>query len=219
MSGDFQPYVVKQGDYLAKLAFLHGFDAEAVWNDAKNEDLRTRRRDPDVLFPGDIIYIPVRTPSTQDVTARSSNDYEAEIPMTEVSLVFEGSDGKAIASEPCEVRGLVGASDAPPQKMATDGSGTLKLEVPVTTRELEVAFPAHNVIFHVGIGDLDPDDELPGVRKRLRNLGFLSLDPNYADDDDMLPGALSAFQGQHGLPQTGQLDEATRKLLLDKHGK
>jgi hypothetical protein len=42
MSGDMQPYVVRQGDYLVKLAWVHGFDAEEVWADEK-PTRRTRR--------------------------------------------------------------------------------------------------------------------------------------------------------------------------------
>ena len=32
-----KPYVIKQGDYLLKVAHLRGFDPDAVWSDPKNE--------------------------------------------------------------------------------------------------------------------------------------------------------------------------------------
>jgi hypothetical protein len=35
-----QPYVIKQGDHLALLAYKFGFDADTVWNDPKNAQLR-----------------------------------------------------------------------------------------------------------------------------------------------------------------------------------
>ena len=35
-----KPYVVKQGDYLLKIAHLAGFDADDVWGHAKNADLK-----------------------------------------------------------------------------------------------------------------------------------------------------------------------------------
>ncbi len=52
MSQEMRPYVVRQGDYLVKLAFVHGFDAEEVWNDPKNEEIRGRRADHNILAPG-----------------------------------------------------------------------------------------------------------------------------------------------------------------------
>lgn len=48
------PYIVQQGDYLAKLAFVHGFEPDEVWNDPKNADLKKLRPDPNVLAPGDV---------------------------------------------------------------------------------------------------------------------------------------------------------------------
>jgi len=56
-----QPYVVLQGEYLAMLAYKLGFDANAVWNDPKNQQLRDAGKlsqDPNVLWPTDVIYIP-----------------------------------------------------------------------------------------------------------------------------------------------------------------
>jgi hypothetical protein len=52
------PYVIKQGDYLAKIAHRFGFDAIAVWNDETNATLRTVRPNPNILYPGDVLYVP-----------------------------------------------------------------------------------------------------------------------------------------------------------------
>ena len=38
-----RPYVIRQGDYITKLAHQRGFDADAIWNDPKNQSLRERR--------------------------------------------------------------------------------------------------------------------------------------------------------------------------------
>jgi len=53
-----QPYIIKQGDYLALLAYTFGFDANIVWNDPTNADLQKLRPDPNILFPGDVLNIP-----------------------------------------------------------------------------------------------------------------------------------------------------------------
>ena len=47
-------YVVKQGDYLAKIARAHGYtDYNALWNAPENQGLRAKRKSPNVLYPGD----------------------------------------------------------------------------------------------------------------------------------------------------------------------
>ena len=56
-----KPYVVKQGDYLLKLAHGLGFDADTVWNADENADLKAKR-DPNILCPGDLLYVPDSEP-------------------------------------------------------------------------------------------------------------------------------------------------------------
>jgi hypothetical protein len=40
------------------LAYRFGFDADTIWQDPANEDLRKQRLDPRLLRPTDILYIP-----------------------------------------------------------------------------------------------------------------------------------------------------------------
>ena len=53
-----KPYVVKAGDYTKKLAHTLGFDADEVWNDPKNAELKKLRKDPDMLVAGDVLFVP-----------------------------------------------------------------------------------------------------------------------------------------------------------------
>jgi hypothetical protein len=73
-------YVVKQGDYLTKLAFTMGFTAADVWSDPKNADLKAARPDPDILAPGDVLYIPDANPEDLGVQGGTSSAYAAAVP-------------------------------------------------------------------------------------------------------------------------------------------
>ena len=55
-----KPYVIKQGDYLTRIAHRLGFVANEVWNDPKNAELKALRSDPDTLKSGDIVFVPSR---------------------------------------------------------------------------------------------------------------------------------------------------------------
>jgi hypothetical protein len=46
------PYVVRQRDYLTKLAHQLSFDGKEVWEDAKNAELKNTRPNMDILAPG-----------------------------------------------------------------------------------------------------------------------------------------------------------------------
>lgn len=212
-----RPYVVKQGDYLTKLAHVHGFDADEVWGHPKNEELRAMRPNPELLAPGDVILIPVLTKEGLSFTAGTTNRYRASVPRIAVDLVFE-DEGGPLAEEPYEVRGLRGA-DGEPLNGQTDADGRVHFEVPVTVREIEILFPRRNVATTALVGDMDPGSEESGIRKRLENLGYLIAGPDLtADREEVLRGALVAFQRSRGLPVTGKLDEDTRKALLEAHG-
>jgi hypothetical protein len=221
-TGDLQPYVVKQGDYLAKLAFVHGFDADQVWNDPKNADLKQRRPDPNVLAPGDVLNIPQKKKEGQPIQKGTANPYTVNVPKVKVDLLFRNGD-QPLAGETCTVEGL-GDPDPNAPPLSTDGGGKLSLDVPVTVRELRVTFPSKDdpkegMVVHCFVGDMDPAADASGVTKRLMNLGYL---PAYFDDDpddegERVRKALTAFQADNGLDTSGEADDATVKALLGNH--
>jgi len=52
-------HTVRQGEYLAKICRQHGFpDWQKVWDNADNADLKSKRKSPNVLYPGDVVVIP-----------------------------------------------------------------------------------------------------------------------------------------------------------------
>jgi hypothetical protein len=211
------PYVVRQGDYLAKLAHQFGFDADDVWNDPANGALRELRKTPDVLYPGDVLQLPVAKPESQSLVGGSGNAYAASIPCVEVILVLRDDTGNLLPSEPCEIEGC-GPPDGPaPPPTSSDGDGKITLAVPVTQREVTIHLPRKNVTLQVLVGDLDPIEETSGVQKRLQNLGY--GDWSEADEEDeTLAGATRAFQKDAGLEPTGTLDDELRQALLRRHG-
>jgi len=51
-------YIIKQGDCLSSIAFKHGFRWKTLWNHANNANLKKRSNDPNIIFPGDTVFIP-----------------------------------------------------------------------------------------------------------------------------------------------------------------
>jgi LysM repeat protein len=51
-------YKVKQGDCLSSIAERYGLFWEKVWNHPKNAKLKEKRKDPNILYPGDVVFVP-----------------------------------------------------------------------------------------------------------------------------------------------------------------
>lgn len=212
-------YVVKSGDYLAKIAHARGFDADQVWDDPKNADLKALRKDPNILHPGDVLYIPEPKPPDLPISGGSSNEYSATIPMVKVTIQFK-DEGGLHANEKFVVDG-----GAVPAEGTSDGDGTVTFEVPVHVGSVRVDFPAHQLAYEVRVGGLDPVEESSGVASRLAHLGY-GLDAAHEElreklfgkDEGRLARAIADFQRDHGLPETGLLDDATRAALKEAHG-
>ncbi|MEO7331670.1 MAG: peptidoglycan-binding domain-containing protein [Minicystis sp.] len=215
MSHERVPYVLRQGDYLAKLPHVFGFDADEVWKDPKNEVIRSLRVDHNILAPGDIVYLPKVPKDGLPILKGKVNAYTAKVPTVEVALAFQNADGTPLADEPYEVQGV----DLPSGSQKTDGEGKLRVQLRVTIRAVTIVFPERHFEYTARVGDLDPLAEQSGVEQRLENLAVLVRDAGSAPlDEDALRAAITVFQAKKGLDPTGTLDEATRGALLEEHG-
>ncbi|MFT3769487.1 MAG: peptidoglycan-binding domain-containing protein [Minicystis sp.] len=224
MSEKMRPYVVRQGDYLTKLAFVHGFDVDEVWSDPKNDEIRGLRKDHNILAPGDVIHLPVKEKEGLPIQKGVTNRYVAKVPKTTLKLRFR--DGAApLAQQRYLVEGA-----ATPSEGSSGDDGQIELTVPVHVTELVVVFPDKKLRFAVRVGHLDPIDERFGLIARLVQLGYLLPPPGDffggvvpgeevdGEDDARLRFALRAFQADRGLDPNGSLDDATREALKSDHG-
>lgn len=212
MSKQWEPYVVKQGDHLGKIAFLRGCDADAIWSNDKNADLARSRKTGAMLHPGDVIHVPPEAPPALELVKGASNRYTAAIPTVPVAVqLVLGADGKRAGNQPFEVHG-VGPEVA---KGTSEADGTVRFEAPILCREAEVRFPKLGVVMPVHIGDLDPIEEKSGQKQRLRNLGYLPFGGEVTDAQ--LAGGFRALQRKNAIPVTGVADAATLDALASEH--
>lgn len=214
-----KPYIVRQGDYVTKIAHLHGFDAQTVWNDPMNAKLREKRPDWNIIHPGDVLWIPERSERRYLIVKNgTTNRYVANIPKMPVELRIQVG-GEPLPDEPYVILGL----GPDPIEGATDQDGWLRTTVPVHVREIEVLLTERDRTLRLRVGDMDPVDTLAGLKKRLTHLGFYQPTRVGVESDDVADGealiaALKAFQSHRGLEPTGKLDDETRKALTGEHG-
>ena len=206
------PHVIRQGEHLVKLAFVHGFNADEVWNDPKNKALRELRKDPMVLAPGDVLHIPAPAKQGLPMSAGTTNRYTAKVPRVDVHIVLHDDAGAPLANEPYVIEGLGGD-----QEKTTAADGAASFAAPVHVREVMLYLPRRHMRMAVRVGDLDPMDESTGVAARLTNLGY--LEAGEEPSAEAVAAAIKELQRAKGLPQTGALDDDTKKALEEAHGR
>ncbi|MEM9691445.1 MAG: hypothetical protein AAGA56_02780 [Myxococcota bacterium] len=212
-----RPYVIQPGDTLRRVAMLHDLDPTSIWGHEKNAEL-AEERDPEMLAPGEILFIPEPEDPTLTVTAETSNQFSAETPTIRVYIKFEGEEGP-LKEEAYVVNGI----GEDPIEGTLDDEGLLDITVPLLLRYFHIEFPERDITHEVAVGFLDPVDVPSGRRARLLHLGHLPVgrdvrDPHVFATRESEQRSTASFQEAHGLEPTGFLDEATGEWLVRRHG-
>jgi hypothetical protein len=203
-------YTVQDGDTLVTIAHAHGFrDWAPIWNHADNATLRAERRNPMVLAPGDTVMIPDK--QTLSATCETNKKHRFVVKALTAHFKFNvrDSEGQPVAAAPYTL--VVGEKTF---EGSTGDGGVIEHEVPhdARTARLTVEIDGAEVAWTLDVGGLQPIGTVDGVKARLNNLGYAvgAIDDQL---DDKAQAAIKHFQLDHGLPTTGDLDDATRKAI------
>jgi N-acetylmuramoyl-L-alanine amidase len=208
-------HVVRQGECLASIAHAGGFAKPMdIWNDPHNAGLREKRHDPNVLHPGDIVWLPEKTTKTVEKPAGQTHAFKAKVVQKALRIVIRDAQDKPVTSTEWT---LVVAGQTLTGK--TDGQGAVeaKIAASATTAKLTVGKQS----WDLAIGHLNPvlhtdDDGLSGIQARLRNLGYLA-EHAWGQLCDKTTDAIRRFQQAHELPPTGKPDAATKDKIDKAH--
>jgi N-acetylmuramoyl-L-alanine amidase len=211
-------YTVQQGDHLSKIAKDNGFtDYTVIWNHPENADLKKQRQNPNVLLPGDQIFVPGMEEKQESGATDKRHTFTVDKKILKLRLVLEDIYEKPIAGAQCAL--LVGDQTF---QVTTDGQGKLEQEIPLDSTEAFLAIrgdqtPFANEVIAIKIGHLDPIDELSGQIARLNNLGYFPGDLD-GSDADAFQSAVEEFQCDHGLKVDGDCGPKTQAKLKEVHG-
>jgi hypothetical protein len=202
-------HTVGTGDCLLSIAEEYGLLWETIWEHPQNAELKRLRQDPNVLGPGDQLFVPEkRIKETSKATDQTHKFVRKGTPAkVRLQLLdFERKPRTGLKYK-ADVDGVTSQG-------TTDGDGMVEVYVKpgARTAKLTLFAPRGTEQFELDLGHVDPIEEETGVKERLENLGF------HCDGEEALRNAMLAFQKEHQLTETGQIDDATRAKLKQVHG-
>jgi hypothetical protein len=211
-------YTVRQGEHLVQIAKDNGFtDYTVVWDHPNNADLKSKRQNPNVLLPGDQVFIPDMEQKQESRPTDKKHSFTVDKKTLKLCLVLEDVYEKPIAGAQCAL--LV---DGQIYQLTTDGNGKLQQEIPLNAKSGTLTIrgdqtPYADQVISLKIGHLDPVTEISGQIGRLNNLGYAagSLD---GSDDDAFDSAVQEFQCDNGLTVDGDCGPQTQSKLKQVHG-
>ncbi len=210
--GKAKNHIVRDGECLSSIAVNEGFLWETIWNHPSNSELKNLRKDPNILYPGDVVVIPAREP--KELSRASDAAY---------SFVKKGTPAKVRLQllqegEPRASVSFIFDVDGKTTKGKTDSEGYLTVFVAPNASHGKLYILDQEKVaeeYAIKLGHLDPLHEIEGIQKRLSNLGFHC--PLSEKLDEPTKAAISAFRAKHKL-KNGEIDSEFSKKLKTIHG-
>jgi len=205
-------YQVKQGECISSIAHRFGLFPDSLWQAPENAELRATRRNPHSLTPGDVITIPDRRPRVCTLAIDASHTIKIKGVPAKLSVVV-ADDDERLADRP-----YVLTVDHVRHEGATDANGLVEVWIPPGARRalLEIQAELDEVWeYELSLGSLDAVETVSGAQGRLINLGYACPRSDRLDDDTRR--AIEAFQADHDVAVSGELDAPTIAALVHHH--
>jgi len=205
---------VVQGDCISSISYRYGFFPDTIWNDPANAELKSRRKNPNVLYEGDVVHIPdLRRKEVARPTDAQHSFVRKGVPeLLHIVLLDSNGDPRRFLKYLLNIDGHLSEGQ-------TNGDGDLKEAISPDARfgEIRLGEGSSQEVIQLNLGYLDPVAKVTGLKQRLANLGYEcgTIDGETTPD---LESALEDFQADTGLETTGTPDEQTEEELQGHHG-
>ena len=226
-------HFVVQGEYLAKIARAYGFaDFHTIWDAPENKDLKEKRKNPNILYPGDKLVIPDKELGEESRATEKKHKFELQSEKLMLRIQLLDFKNKPVEGHECTL-----IVEGKPKEFKTKSDGMLEEEISTDQGAGKVqdrGKPDPKQPFQAAldiplkIGHLDPVDKIPGQIGRLNNLGYNAGEiPEHTltdEEEEKLrksPQFLSAveeFQCDFGLKVDGICGKNTQEKLVKVHG-
>ncbi len=211
-------HIVKQGEYLAKIAKNYGFNNwRTIYEHPDNVEFRKKRSNPNIIYPGDRLVIPDKISKEESEQTEQRHKFQLKVEGLLLRIVIKDLDDQPLAKIAYKLK----VDDLTFEGM-TNNEGLIEHKIPVSVDSgvlyiNEWALP-------LKIGHLDPIEEVTGWQARLDNLGYYGgpIDGKINNDDGkprpFLKFAIEEFQLDNKLKVDGVMGRETTNKLKQVHG-
>src|SRR5437899_2665337 len=103
MSG--HKHTVVDGEFLAKIARAEGFaESKTIWDAPENKGLKTKRKNPNVLNPGEEVFIPEKETKEESRATEKKHRFELQNEKLMLRIRLLGFDKKPLDGHECTLR-------------------------------------------------------------------------------------------------------------------
>jgi N-acetylmuramoyl-L-alanine amidase len=211
-------HTVVQGECLSSLAAAHHLTAwSVIYNHAENASFRQEHPNPNVIYPGDLVYIPDPERVFKAEPTDQKHTFLRKRDKTMLRIVAQDADGTSYADS--DYRLTVGAVT---YEGKTDGKGMLEqfIDPQAVSAVLTLwwtGVPRRHCTWRLKLGWLDPVHSVSGIQARLNNLGHKS-GPVDGVHGPVTTAAVKEFQKKHDLTVDGIPGPVTQAKLQEVHG-
>lgn len=199
---------------MSSIAMDHGFYWETLWNDPANAELKEKRKDPNILYAGDVVEIPEKRLREESGATAAKHRFrrKGRPEILRIRLLDRFDEPRAKIPYRLIIEGDT-------RQGVTNGDGELKEPIPPNARSgrLIVGEDPDVTEIPLKLGHLDPITELSGIQMRLMNLGYQCVSSD-GELNEETREALRQFQRNYRLEPTGEPDESTKQTLVERHG-
>jgi N-acetylmuramoyl-L-alanine amidase len=200
-------HTVKQGECISSIAHKYGMFPDTIWEDPENSQLKDKRKDPNVLMPGDVVYVREKEVKEESCATGQRHRFRRKGVPAKMRVQMQ-LDGKPLSNVSFRlyVDGVLVKTGR------TGADGVIEESIPPNAKEGEILLKddeGNEESYPFSLGTVDPIDTEEGIKTRLRSLGY------NADD---LAAAISEFQQKEGFTVSGSIDDATRNRIKEMFG-
>jgi N-acetylmuramoyl-L-alanine amidase len=199
-------HTVAQGECFSSIAAQFGFTVDTLWNLPENAQLKANRKDPNVLYPDDVVFVPDPRPKEVSCATEKRHPFVKKGSPAKLKIrLLDGQQPRANVAYKLQIDGVWVDG-------TTDSNGYLEQPLPPSAKkgQLLVGEGPTQDVHDLDFGFVDPIETDSGVAKRLRDLGYeTGSDPSIA---------IRGFQADQGLEVTGQVDDAFKQKLSEVFG-